>query len=88
VTLLLDAPVSNTGRMATLLRELAERHGWPWRVELVPSADPPLRRAQGLVASSDGGVLDAGVAWLDLAGAVIAAHVPGAHVLEVPGETG
>jgi hypothetical protein len=44
--------------------------------------------AQGLVASSDGGVLDAGVAWLDLAGAVIAAHVPGAHVLEVPGETG
>jgi hypothetical protein len=28
------------------------------------------------------------VAWLDLAGAVIAAHVPGAHVLEVPGETG
>jgi hypothetical protein len=88
VTLLLDAPVSNTGRMATLLRGLAERHGWPWRVELVPSADPPLRRAQGLVASSDGGVLDAGVAWLDLAGAVIAAHVPGAHVLEVPGETG
>jgi hypothetical protein len=26
------------------------------------------------------------VAWLDLAGAVIAAHVPGAHVLEVPGK--
>ena len=78
---LLDAPVSNTGRMATLLRELAERHGWPWCVELVPSADPLLRRAPGIVATSDSAVLDVGVAWLDLAGAVAAVIAPEAPVL-------
>jgi hypothetical protein len=83
VTWLLDAPVSNTGRMAALLRELAARRGWDWTVTLVPSADPVLRRGEALVASSDSGVLDAGVAWLDLAGAAVAASVPGANVLEV-----
>jgi hypothetical protein len=86
VTLLLDAPVSNTGRMATLLRELAADRGWPWEVTLVPAADPLLKAADGVVATSDGGILDASVAWLDLAGAVVRQAVPDARVLDLWGE--
>src|SRR5437870_9797216 len=32
VVWLLDRPVSNSGRLASLLRELAEQHAWPWRL--------------------------------------------------------
>jgi len=83
VTVLLDAPVSNTGRMATLLRALAGRRGWPWEVALVPAADPLLKAAAGVVATSDGGILDAEVAWVDLAGAVVGESVPEARVLDL-----
>lgn len=40
---LLDRPVSNSGRLGGLIARVAEAHGWPWRVELVPDPDPLLR---------------------------------------------
>ncbi len=39
----LDSPVSNSGRLKTLLRETAEARGWPWQIELVASPDRVLR---------------------------------------------
>ena len=32
----LDSPVSNSGRLKTMLRKTAVEHGWSWDVELVP----------------------------------------------------
>ena len=56
---LLDKPVSNTGRLAALLRELAAERGWPWTVELVPDPDGLLKRSTEVVATSDSAILDA-----------------------------
>ncbi|MEN6576976.1 MAG: DUF434 domain-containing protein [Phycisphaerales bacterium] len=39
---LLDSPVSNSGRLKTLLAELAQDHGWPWEIRLTISPDAEL----------------------------------------------
>jgi hypothetical protein len=71
----LDTPVSNSGRLKTLLRETAEAHGWPWQVELVASPDRVLRdisrdQPDAVVATSDSAILDGCGPWVDLARAV------------------
>jgi len=39
---LLDSPVSNSGRLKTLLGKLAKDHGWPWEIRLTISPDAEL----------------------------------------------
>jgi hypothetical protein len=67
VTVLLDRPVSNSGRLAALLRERSAERGWGWSVALDPVPDRTLRRGPSVAATSDSAVLDAVPRWLDLA---------------------
>lgn len=71
VVWLLDRPVSNSGRLAGLLRELAEAKALPWEVELVWDPDRVLVGSDAVVATADAQILDAGVEWVDLPGALI-----------------
>jgi len=71
VVWLLDQPVSNSGRLSQLLRQIATNQNWPWRVEVVASPDAELRAATALIASADSAVLDAGPFHVDLAGAAV-----------------
>jgi hypothetical protein len=77
----LDRPVSNSGRLKTLLRTTAEKHDWPWAVELVPNPDKILATAEQLVATADSGILDECRQWVNLARAVIETSVPGANLV-------
>ena len=73
---LLDQPVSGSGRLAAMLREVGQQHGWPWEAEVVADPDPLLIRCRdAVVASSDSHVLDHAERWLNLAGVVIDASV-------------
>lgn len=78
---LFDQPVSNSGRLATLLREFAGQRGWPWTVELVPDPDPILSDCQAVIASADSAILDRTAAWFNLARAIIDARVPTARIV-------
>lgn len=82
---LLDAPVSNSGRLAAELRAAAAAEGLPWEAEVVPDPDPLLAAAapDEVVASGDAPVLDRCPAWLDLAAEAVRALVPAAWVLEL-----
>lgn len=40
---LLDSPVSNSGRLKTLITNLARQHHWPWHVRLSLNPDAELR---------------------------------------------
>lgn len=71
VVWLLDRPVSNSGRLAGLLRARAEAAGLPWQVELVWDPDRLLMGSEAIVASGDARILDASVRWVDLPGALI-----------------
>ncbi len=74
VVVWLDRPVSNSGRLAALLRERASEHGWPWRVELAWDPDRELLVCGAIVASGDARILDAELPWIDLPGALVAHH--------------
>ena len=61
-----DSPVSNSGRLAALLRQIAEEHSWPWEVEVVRSPDALLKESSEVITTSDGVVLDECKMWFDL----------------------
>ncbi|MFH1419678.1 MAG: DUF434 domain-containing protein, partial [Planctomycetota bacterium] len=71
----LDRPVSNSGRLKTLIAEVVESSGVRWNIELVDSPDRILADYDGVVASSDSWILDRCKAWTNLAGDIIDARL-------------
>ncbi len=95
----LDRPVSNSSRLRGLMLEVAEQHGWPWSVELVPNPDHLLKRTSEIIATADSAILDSSilaserieapgqqkmaVRWVNLAWEVVQASVPEAWVVDL-----
>ncbi|MCJ7776986.1 MAG: DUF5616 domain-containing protein, partial [Sedimentisphaerales bacterium] len=75
--------VSNSGRLKTLIRELAEKNDWNWEIELVISPDARLIKSETIVASSDSVVLDGCGKWVNLAGEIIRAKLPAAKIIDL-----
>ncbi|MEX0703356.1 MAG: DUF434 domain-containing protein [Planctomycetales bacterium] len=81
---LLDRPVSNSGRLKTLLRESAVEAGWNWAIDLVADPDALLASAADpIVVTADSGILDRCGAWLNLARLAIDARIPDAVVVDL-----
>lgn len=80
---LLDAPISNSGRLAKLMRGLAEERGWPWRVELTRRTDRALVATGLPVATADSAVIDRAQEWVNLAREVVEARVEGTWVIDL-----
>lgn len=69
---LFDSPVSNSGRLAQRLRNLAQEHQWPWTVETVLSPDAVLKQTQeAVVITSDAIILNHAQAWYNLASNIV-----------------
>lgn len=81
--LLLDSPVSNSGRLKTLIGELAEQNNWNWEVELLLSPDAELKKTDLIVASSDSVILDGCRRWVNLATAIIEQKLPSAWIIDL-----
>lgn len=79
----LDKPVSNSGRLKTLIAETAKSNGWKMEVELAFSPDHALAHTENPIATSDGIILDRCHAWVNLAWEIIARNIPGAHVVKL-----
>jgi len=79
----LDQPVSNSGRLKTLILEEAARAGWNMDVELSFSPDHVLSHTAEIIATSDGIVLDHCERWVNLARLIIADHLPQARLLDL-----
>ena len=83
---LLDRPVSNSGRLAALIRGAAGDRNWA--AECVRDPDPLLYVPDDgadpdfVAATADAGILDRCGAWCDLAGAAVAG-VTGAKVVDL-----
>ncbi len=78
---LIDAPVSNSGRLAALIRE-HQPAGASWTVEVVPSPDAALRGADGVAVTADAGILDRCGRWADVAGPIVR-RLPGAFTVDL-----
>lgn len=86
VRLLLDAPVSNSGRLAQVVRDEWQARGVvtdDWQVVLTRYPDDELVGSGQIVASADGDVLDRASAWLNLARTIVQRDVPEAFVVDL-----
>jgi hypothetical protein len=81
----LDKPVSNSGRLKTVILELAKAKGWNMEVELAFSPDHELSHTENPVATSDGIILERCRAWVNLARQIITERVPDAKVIDLGG---
>lgn len=90
----LDQPVSNSGRLKSLMAEVAEEHAWPWDIQLHPDPDRALlalNSKDGLIVTADSGILDRlcefpperQTRWVNLARHVVENRVPEAWVIKI-----
>jgi hypothetical protein len=82
---LFDRPVSNSGRLKSLLEQIGDARGWPWEIRLVPDPDKLLRESDQIVATADSAVLDECARWVNLARSAIDGRIPDAHVVDLSG---
>ena len=82
---LLDSPVSNSGRLKTLIGELARKNSWDWEIKLLTSPDAKLINTELVVASGDSVILDNCKSWVNLARAIIEKKLPAAWLVDLSG---
>ncbi len=79
----LDQPVSNSGRLKTMLYELAEEPNWNWRVEIVPNPDSVLCATDCIVATADSQILDRAARWFNFARVAIDTGIADARIVDL-----
>jgi hypothetical protein len=80
---LLDQPVSNSGRLKTLLRKIAAERRWNWEVELTPAPDRVLCQTDQIVATADSQILDRVQRWFNMARLAIELRAAGAWIVNL-----
>ena len=83
----IDQPVSNSGRLRSMLLDAAREQGWQWEAKLVPDPDPLLATANVCVATADSEILDRTKRWLNLVDLVVRAKFPDARVIDLGAES-
>ncbi|MCK4628090.1 MAG: DUF5616 domain-containing protein, partial [Sedimentisphaerales bacterium] len=81
----LDRPVSNSGRLKTILLQLADENNWNWDVNIVTNPDPILSDSHEIVATSDSIILNRCQRWFNFVGSVINDYIPDAFVVDLSG---
>jgi len=66
VAWLLDRPISNSGRLAKRISDLATGNGWNWTVEVFFNPDAEIITSGRVVISSDSHILDKTDHWINL----------------------
>lgn len=79
----LDQPVSNSGRLKSLILESARDAGWKTEVDLTFSPDHVLSHTDHIIATSDGIILDRCSRWVNLVRLIITEHIPQARVIDL-----
>lgn len=80
---LLDRPVSNSGRLAAKLTDLAARHSWPWSVEVVFNPDAAIIASPSIAITSDSSILDRVARWTDFKSHLLARELPAAWMIDL-----
>lgn len=62
----LDSPISNSGRLAQRIRDLAGEKGWNWNVQTLFNPDKAISESKRVVITSDSHILDSAERWLNL----------------------
>ena len=79
----LDRPVSNSGRLAQRIRNLATAHDWPWSVEVVFNPDAEILSSDGIVVTSDSLILDGAMRWVNFNRYLVEKYLTEAWVIDL-----
>jgi hypothetical protein len=80
---LLDRPVSNSGRLAAKITDLAAHNGWPWEVQVVFNPDSAIVASQSVAITSDSSILDHVARWSDLKSYLLVYEIPDAWIVDL-----
>lgn len=80
---LLDSPVSNSGRLKTLIGQLAHESNWPWEIRLTISPDAELSKMDTIVVTTDSIILDACPRWANLAAEITTRLLRSATIVDL-----
>ena len=80
---LLDRPVSNSGRLAAKIADLAVQREWPWQVDVVLNPDSMIISSLDVAITSESSLLDRAERWADLKSYLLAHQIPEAWVINL-----
>ncbi len=79
---LFDKPVSNSGRLAKMVRDIAEAHRWHWQAELIENPDQAILGSDKVAITSDSAILDGVVHWVNLGAYLITKYFHEAWLID------
>jgi hypothetical protein len=80
---LLDRPVSNSGRLAAKIADLATRSNWPWIVQVVFNPDATIASSPGVAITSDSSILDRVERWTDFKSYLLRQEIPDSWMIDL-----
>ncbi|HEV8430859.1 MAG TPA: DUF434 domain-containing protein [Pyrinomonadaceae bacterium] len=80
---LLDRPVSNSGRLAAKIADLAAHAKWSWTVETVFNPDAAIVASPSIAITSDSSILDRVNRWVDFKTYLLEHEVPEAWKVDL-----
>ena len=83
VVWLLDRPISNSGRLAQKIVDIASQHHWPWEVKVVFNPDAEMLSSRGVAISSDAAILDRVETWTNFKFNLVQQCLPYAWVIDL-----
>ncbi|MDD5581070.1 MAG: DUF434 domain-containing protein [Methylobacter sp.] len=79
---LFDKPVSNSGRLSEMIRDIAEIQSWNWQAELVESPDQVISGSEKIAVTSDSAILDRTLQWVNLGAYLVATYFHDAWLID------
>jgi hypothetical protein len=79
---LFDKPVSNSGRLAAMVRDISEAHPWNWQAELIESPDQAILGNHKVAITSDSVILDGVAQWVNLGAYLITKYFHKAWLID------
>ncbi len=80
---LLDQPISNSGRLKTLLQKISDENNYSWKIELVYSPDKLLANSTNVIVSSDAWILDQTQSWFNLGRYIITNYLDYSNMIKI-----
>jgi hypothetical protein len=82
VVWLLDKPISNSGRLAMKITDLAGKNNWPWSVDVVFNPDNLILKSDRIAVTSDSAIVDH-VKWINLNLHIIDNYIKDAWIIDL-----
>ena len=79
----LDRPISNSGRLAQKIVDIAQHHNWPWEVKVVFNPDAEILSSPGIAITSDSLILDGVQSWTNFKLYLLERCLAGAWVIDL-----